>query len=139
MKALLPTLLGAGCVAGLVLGVSSPAEAITYWIRSGTYTYSGSTGAPTFSGYFDWDGSALSGGSLTVSGSNPLGGTSTTYSNVAYNASNPVSPNSFLTFFNNPGQTPSGITFQLTGVLSAAPNGTSHGNIFPYPDKYLLL
>ncbi|MCP9849805.1 hypothetical protein [Cyanobium sp. Morenito 9A2] len=105
---------------------------MTYWITNGTYSYAGAGNAGTFSGWFNWDGTALSGGSLRVTGANPLGLTSpVTFTNVGYdptsgnapaNSTSPIA----LYFWNEAGGgNEPGFRLALASPLATTPTNTS--------------
>ncbi len=122
-----PLLLLSGALGVLI--ASAPAQAITYRV-SGIYAYgasgsctvngtnTGNASCGSLSGFFNWDGTSLSGGSLSLGApaNEPVGGTSP-FNFVAINAARDR-----IIFFNNNGSnSPDGLAIRFAQAL---PNTT---------------
>lgn len=125
-----PQLLILACALGTVV-VAPPAQAITYWV-SGIYAYGGSgnctvngtnTGnsrCGSMSGYFNWNGSALSGGALSLGApaNEPVGGT------APFNFIAITPARDRIIFFNNNGSnSPDGLVLRFAQPLPNTPPG----------------
>lgn len=127
-----PALLLFSGALGVVISSASPAQAITYKV-SGIYAYgksgsctvggvnTGNASCGSLSGSFTWDGSALSGGSLSLGapGNEPVGG-SAPFNFVAINAARDR-----IFFFNNNGSnSPDGLSLSFAQALPTTPGSS---------------
>lgn len=110
---------------GLILvAIAAPAQALTYTYRiSGTYNTN-----QTISGYFNWDGSAMSNGSLTM-GQTPEGSNQSWFGAPVYYTNTSPNPNRILLYWNGGGTGNDGVVLRLSlnsgGTASQAlPTGT---------------